>query len=127
MINFNDVTKESIKGHNINWPQIPDHLYKILVTGGSVSGKPNSLPNLINHQQDIDEIYLYTKDLNKAKHQFLIKKCENVGTKLLFMIWMLKCLVIKNFKPMVTDLFIKDIKHFSCFDYTISFCCARKY
>ena len=25
MINFDDVTKENIKKHNPNWPQIPDH------------------------------------------------------------------------------------------------------
>ena len=31
MITFDDVTKESIKGHNSNWPQIPDHPYRILV------------------------------------------------------------------------------------------------
>ena len=43
--------------------------------------KTNSLINLINHQPDIDKIYLYTKDLNKAKYQFLAKRCEDVGTK----------------------------------------------
>ena len=26
MINFNNVTNKSIKEHNPNWPQIPDHL-----------------------------------------------------------------------------------------------------
>ena len=30
MINFDDVVKENIKQHNPNWPQIPDHRYKIL-------------------------------------------------------------------------------------------------
>ena len=25
MINFDDVTKENIKEHNPDWPQIPDH------------------------------------------------------------------------------------------------------
>ena len=39
MINFGDVTKENIKVHNKNWPQIPDHLYRILTIGGSGSGK----------------------------------------------------------------------------------------
>ena len=39
MINFDGVTKEIIKGHNTNWPQIPDHPYRILITGGSGSGK----------------------------------------------------------------------------------------
>ena len=29
MINFDDVTKENMKQHNPNWPQIPDRPYKI--------------------------------------------------------------------------------------------------
>ena len=39
MINFNDVTKENIKELNPNWPQIPDHLYRILIIGGFASRK----------------------------------------------------------------------------------------
>ena len=39
------------------------------------------LLNLINHQPDIDEMYLYAKDLYEAKYQFLINKRENVGLK----------------------------------------------
>ena len=29
MVNFDEVTKENIKKHNPNWPQIPDHSYRI--------------------------------------------------------------------------------------------------
>ena len=29
MINFDDVTKENIKEHNPNWPQIHDHPHNI--------------------------------------------------------------------------------------------------
>ena len=53
----------------------------MLIIGGSRSGKTNSLFNLINHQPDIDKMYLYAKDLNEAKYQFLIKKREDVGIK----------------------------------------------
>ena len=77
MITFNDITKE----HNPNWSQIPDHPYRILIIGGSGSGKTNSLFNLINQQPDIDKIYLYAKDPYEAKYQFLIKKREDAGTK----------------------------------------------
>ena len=62
MINFDVVTKESIKEHNPNLPQVPDHLYKILIIEGSESGKTKSLFNLISHQLGIDKIYLYAKD-----------------------------------------------------------------
>ena len=39
MINFDDVIKENIKQHNPNRQQITDHLYRILIIGGSGSGK----------------------------------------------------------------------------------------
>ena len=79
-INFNDVVKENIKEHNPNWPNIPDHPYRILIIGGSGSEKKKSF-NLINQQSDIDKIYLYAKDPYEAKYQFLIKKHEDVGKK----------------------------------------------
>ena len=41
MITFDDVTKKNIKQHNLNWPQIPDHSYRILKIGGS--GSRNSI------------------------------------------------------------------------------------
>ena len=81
MINFDDVAKENIKWHNPNWPQIPDHSYRISIIGGSRSGKTNSLFNLINEEPDTDKIYLYARDPYEAKYQFLIKKRENTGLK----------------------------------------------
>ena len=74
MVNFDDVTKENIKECNLNWPQIPDHPYRILIIGGFGSGKANSLFNLINQQLDIDKTYLYAKDPYEAKYQFLTDK-----------------------------------------------------
>ena len=81
MINSDDAVNKNIKVHNPNWPQISDHPYRILIIGGSGSGKTNSLFNLINHQSDNDKIYLYAKGPYEAKHQSLIKKCEDVGAK----------------------------------------------
>ena len=31
MFDFGYITKEDIKEHNSNWPEIPDHPYKILI------------------------------------------------------------------------------------------------
>ena len=63
MINFDDVTKENIKkNNNSNWQQIPDYPYRILIIGGSESGKTSSLFNLISRQSDTDKIYLHSKD-----------------------------------------------------------------
>ena len=35
----NYITKEHIKEHNPNWLEITDHLYRILLVGGSGSGE----------------------------------------------------------------------------------------
>ena len=74
MFNLNDNTKVNSKQHNEKWSYIPDHLYRILIIGGSGSGKPNALLDLIKEQIDLDKIYLYAKDLSEPKYEFLIKK-----------------------------------------------------
>ena len=69
MINFDNYINENKTEHNSNWPYILEHPYKILIVGGSGSGKTNPLLNLIKNQEDIDKIYLYAKHPYKAKHQ----------------------------------------------------------
>ena len=54
MINFDDYTNENIAEYNSKWPDIPDHPCRILIIGGSGSGKTNALLNLINNQPDIE-------------------------------------------------------------------------
>ena len=81
MINFDNYVNENKTKHNKNWPYTPDHPYRILIIGGSGSGKTNALLNLIENQPDIDKIYLYAKDPYDAKHQYLINIREKVGLK----------------------------------------------
>ena len=81
MINLDNVTNNNNNNHYEKWPHIPDHPYRILIIGGSGSGKTNTLLNLINEQKDIDKIYLYAKDLSESKYKYLIKNRENVGIK----------------------------------------------
>ena len=81
MINFDDYANENKTQHNLKWPYIPDHPYRILIIGGSGSVKTNALLNLINNLPDIDKIYLYAKDLYEAKYQYLINKRESTGLK----------------------------------------------
>ena len=81
MINLDNITNKNNKIHNEKWPYIPDHPYRILIIGGSGSGKTNALINLINEQNDIDKIYLYARDLSEPKYEYLIKKREDAGIK----------------------------------------------
>ena len=74
MTNFDDYTNENKTEHNLKWPYIPDHPYRILIIR-----ETNALLNLIKNQSDMDKIYLYAKDPNEAKYQYFIKKREKVG------------------------------------------------
>ena len=65
MIKFDDYPNENKTQHNSRWSYIPDHSYRILLIGGSESGK----------------VYLYAKDPYEAKYQFLIDKRESTGIK----------------------------------------------
>ena len=58
-------------------PEVPDRPYRRLIVGGSGFGKWNALIILINHEPDIDQIYLH------AKYQLLINKRESIGLKYL--------------------------------------------
>ena len=54
----------------------------MLIIGPSGSGKTNILLNLIQQDNNInDKTYLYAKDLEEPKYQFLIKKRENAAIK----------------------------------------------
>ena len=78
---FDYIPKENIKEHNSNWSQTPDYLYRIILTGDSGSGKTNSSLNLITQEPHSDKTYLYTKDPDKEKYQFVINKRESTGLK----------------------------------------------
>ena len=65
-------------------PYILDRPYRIIIIGGSGSGKTNTFFNLIKEQdyQDvIDKIYLYARDFSKPKYEYLIQKREDAGIK----------------------------------------------
>ena len=81
MINIDFYVNENKTEYSKNWPHTPDHPYRILVIGGSGSGKTNALINLINEQNDIDKFFLYARDLSEPKYEYLIKKREDAGIK----------------------------------------------
>ena len=53
----------------------------MLIIGPSGSGKTNTLLHLIDKFHPIDKIYLYAKDTDEPKYQYLINKREQAGIK----------------------------------------------
>ena len=82
MFNFDFLTRENIKKYP-KWPEIPDHLYRIVIVGGSGSGKTNPLLNPINYEPDIDKVYLYAKDPYETEYKSLINRIKSTGLKYL--------------------------------------------
>ena len=114
MINFDDNANEKKTEHNLKWSYIVDHPYRVLIIGGSGSGKTNALLNLINNQPAIDKIYLYAKDPYEVKYQFSMNKRENTGLKH-FMIQKLSLsiqMICKMFiKILINTILIKNEKY----------------
>ena len=79
MLNLDDIVgnkKKSSSEHN-DWP------FRMLIIGPSGSGKTNTLLHLIDKFHPINKIYLYAKDTDENKYQYLINKREQAGIKIL--------------------------------------------
>lgn len=57
MINADLITNENNKTHNPNWLKNPSHVCRLLIMGGSGSGKINALLDLISYQPKINKIF----------------------------------------------------------------------
>ena len=75
MLNLDNIVSNKKIKENNNWP------FRMLIIEPSGSGKTNTLLHLINNLHPIDKIYLYAKDTDKKKYQFLISKREQAGIK----------------------------------------------
>ena len=76
MLNLDDIVSNNKSSSERNdWP------FRMLIIGPSGSGKTNTLLHLINNLHPIDKIYLYAKDIDEKKYQFLINKREQAGLK----------------------------------------------
>ena len=77
MLNLDNIVsnKKKNSSENDDWP------FRMLIIGPSGSGKTNTLLHLINNFHPIDKIYLYAKDTDEKKYQYLINKTEQVGIK----------------------------------------------
>ena len=77
MLNLDNIVsnKKKNSSENDDWP------FRMLIVGPSGSGKTNTLLHLIDKFHPIDKIYLYAKDTDEEKYQYLINKREQAGIK----------------------------------------------
>ena len=75
MLNLDDIVGNNSSSERNDWP------FRMLIIGPSGSGKTNTLLRLINNFHPIDKTYLYAKDTDEKKYQFLINKREQAGIK----------------------------------------------
>ena len=73
--NENKDTTGSSSSERNNWP------FRMLIVGPSGSDKTNTLLHLINNFHPIEKIYLYAKDTDEKKYQYLINKKKQAGIK----------------------------------------------
>ena len=75
MLNLDNIVSNKNENKNNDWS------FRMLSIGPLGSGKTNVLLHLINNLHPIDKIYLYAKDLQEPKYEYLINKREQAGTK----------------------------------------------
>ena len=76
MLNLDDIVSHKKENKELN-----DRPFKMLIIRPSGSGKTNTLLHLINNFHPIDKIYLYAKDTDEKKYQYLMNKREQAGIK----------------------------------------------
>ena len=77
MLNLDNIVSNKKKSSS----ESDDWSFRMLIIGPSGSGKTNTLLHLIYKFHPIDKIYLYAKDTNEDKYQYLINKREQAGIK----------------------------------------------
>ena len=75
MLNLDEIVSNKKENKGNNW------LFRMLIIGPSGSSKTNTVLHLINNFHPIDKIYLYAKDTDENKCQYLKNKREQAGIK----------------------------------------------
>ena len=76
-----DVDGDMVTNYRQKYPFMPDQNFRMLICGPSGSGKTNLLLDMIFRLLHFDKVYLYAKNLDQSKYQFLLKKFDLISKK----------------------------------------------
>jgi len=71
IVNFDDICTDKNDRKKKKCIHMPNHPFRMLMIGGSGSGKTNILMNMIVRYLDFDKIFIYTKHLDQDKYKWL--------------------------------------------------------
>ena len=77
MLNLDDIVSNKKKSSSQNY----DWSFRMLIIGPPGFGETNTLLHLIDKFHPIDKVYLYAKDTDEPKYQYLINKRKQAGIK----------------------------------------------
>ena len=77
-INY-DVDGDMVTNYRQKYPFMPDQNFRMLICGPSGSGKTNLLLDMIFRLLYFDKVYLYAKNLDQSKYQFLLRKFDSIN------------------------------------------------
>ena len=76
-----DMDGDTLTSYRQREPYMPDQNFRMLICGPSGCGKTNLLLNMILQLLHFDKVYLYAKNLDQSKYQFLLRYFESVNKK----------------------------------------------
>ena len=77
-INY-DVDGDMVTNYKQLYPFMPDQNFRMLICGPSGSGKTNLLLDMILRLLYFDKVYLYAKNLDQSKYQFLLREFDPIN------------------------------------------------
>ena len=77
-INY-DVDGDMVTNYRQKYPFMPDQNFRMLICGPSGSGKTNLLLDMIFRLLYFDKVYLYAKNLDQSKYQFLLRNFKPIN------------------------------------------------
>ena len=74
-----DIGDDAVTNYKQLYDFMPNQCFRMLICGPSGSGKTNTLMHMIYNLLYYDKIYLYAKNLEQSKYQYLIEMFQPIS------------------------------------------------